>query len=660
MKNIPLIIDSSSLLHRAKNTTGMQLSYNDVASGVVFGFMWQMFKLAKNYETMNFIFCMDSKKSKRKEIFPEYKAKRKREKTDEEREFDNFCYKEFSSVYKYLKAMGFVNTRKIKGYEADDLIASFVLNNNLKDAIIVSGDHDLYQLLPYCKGMLSLATGKLYSTANFIIDYNISPKQWGKVMCFSGCFDKKTEILTDNGWKKFYNLKDTDKVFSMNPATRKSKYSNIDKYIEYEYTGEMYRITGKNIDALITPNHSFFGDTTSDYLRYFKKPKFKEISEIHSILEKGGNFSIPITIDEFTGKDTDFVEIPSVIRNYIGRNGAKGRTEIKGFKIPTKLFMAFLGIYLSDGYTTKNKNGNFGKVGICKTKLKKVKMISRILDAMNLKYSMEKSGFIIHNVPLAEFLHPIGDVYTKRIPVIYKNMSSKYLRILWSYMVLCDGNLRLTSWDKDVRKSNVRNFYTVNYGLAKDFQEIVFKSGSSCSLKLRKPRVWNIKGKSGKSKKQYVLYIKKSKTYNLKNCLIKKVDFSGKVYDIETKEYHTILVRRNNTVYWSSNCSGDGVPGIPGIGPKTAIEFLKGELTSGKKHDAIVEAITKKDILELTEKLVKLPFPTTPKLKVKKNEFNFDAFLELCQTYSFNTFTNNPKNYLDWKSLFEGVYKNEP
>jgi DNA polymerase-1 len=293
MKNIPLIIDSSSLLHRAKNTTGMQLSYNDVASGVVFGFMWQMFKLAKNYETMNFIFCMDSKKSKRKEIFPEYKAKRKREKTDEEREFDDFCYKEFSSVYKYLKAMGFNNTRKIKGYEADDLIASFVLNNDLKDAIIVSGDHDLYQLLPYCKGMLSLATGKLYSTANFIIDYNISPKQWGKVMCFSGC-------------------------------------------------------------------------------------------------------------------------------------------------------------------------------------------------------------------------------------------------------------------------------------------------------------------------------------------------------------------------------SGDGVPGIPGIGPKTAIEFLKGELTSGKKHDVIIEAIAKKDILELTEKLVKLPFPTTPKLKVKKNEFNFDAFLELCQTYSFNTFTNNPKNYLDWKSLFEGTYTNEP
>ena len=93
----------------------MQLSYNDVSTGVVFGFMWQIFKLAKNYETMNFIFCMDSKKSKRKEIFPEYKSKRKKEKTEEEREFDELCYNEFNEVYKLLKKLGFNNTRKIKG-----------------------------------------------------------------------------------------------------------------------------------------------------------------------------------------------------------------------------------------------------------------------------------------------------------------------------------------------------------------------------------------------------------------------------------------------------------------------------------------------------------------------------------------------------------------
>ena len=40
----------------------------------------------------------------------------------------------------------------------------------------------------------------------------------------------------------------------------------------------------------------------------------------------------------------------------------------------------------------------------------------------------------------------------------------------------------------------------------------------------------------------------------------------------------------------------------------------------------------------------------------KENEFDFDAFLELCQTYNFLSFTDNPKNYRDWKDLFEGRY----
>ena len=132
---------------------------------------------------------------------------------------------------------------------------------------------------------------------------------------------------------------------------------------------------------------------------------------------------------------------------------------------------------------------------------------------------------------------------------------------------------------------------------------------------------------------------------------------TGKLYS--TADFiieHNISPKQWGKVMCFSGCSGDGVPGIPGIGHKTAIEFIKGELTSGKKHDDIINAIAKKDVLELTEKLVKLPFTTTPKLKVKKNNLNFDAFLELCQTYSFNSFTNNPKKYVDWKSLFEGTY----
>jgi len=660
MKNTPIIVDSSALLHRAKNTIGTQLSFNDVASGVIFGFLWQIFKLAKNYETMNFVFAMDSKKSHRRNLFPDYKMhRRNKEKTEEEKEFDKHCYSQFNEVFKYLKKMGFSNTRKIKGLEADDIAASYLINNEMKNAILVSGDHDFYQLLPYCKGMLSLSTGKLYSAADFIIEWNIGPKEWKKVLCLSGCFDEKTEILTNNGWKKFYCLENGDKVFSMDPITKKSEYCKINKYIEYDYSGEMYKIKGENIDALVTPNHSFFGDTSANYCYGESKPKFKTISEI---LSNCKNFTVPTTVSSFIGikenKIDEFVNIPDITRNYIGGNGCKGKTVVKGMDIPLLKFMAFLGIYLADGYTSKNRNGNIGKIGICKTKPNKVRAIKRILESIGLKYSIEKkSGFIIHNVPLAEYLKPLGDVYSKRIPQVFKDLPSKYLKVLYHYMILCDGYTGKSQWDSKQRKTNSQIYYTVNHGLASDFQEIVVKSGKNCSIKKREGRSWKIKGKSGKSRDQYVVRIKKSKTHNLLKARIEKIKFSGKVYDVETKKYHTILVRRNNTCYWSSNCSGDGVPGIPGVGEKTAIQYLKGELTSGKKFDDIFHYITKKkDYMDLMEKMVVLPFYRTPKLRMKPNELNFDAFIELCQTYNFLTFLDNPKNFLDWKNLFNGTY----
>ena len=212
----------------------MTLSHNDAASGVIFGFMWQVFKLAKNYETMNFIFCMDSKKSYRKEIFPDYKVKRnKKEKSPEEREFDNFCHGQFDVVYKSLKNMGFSNTRKIKGLEADDIMASFLINNDLKNSILVTMDNDLYQFLTKCKGMLSLSTGKLYSTADFIVEWNISPNRWKEVKTIAGCSGDEVPGISGIGYK-------TAIQFLKNELTKGKKYDSI---IEGIKDVEMMKLT---------------------------------------------------------------------------------------------------------------------------------------------------------------------------------------------------------------------------------------------------------------------------------------------------------------------------------------------------------------------------------------------------------------------------------
>ena len=629
----------------------------------MFGFFIQIFKLANKFKTNRFVFCLDGDsgkgdRSKRKVIFPDYKKSRL-QKSDEEKKFDEVCYKKFDGIVDLLKSFGHKNIITAPGFEADDIIASFLLNNVdlQKGSVIVSSDNDFYQLLHMCKGMFLAQKNYIYNKHDFEDEFGIVPEQWKDVKMIAGCFDEKTDILTDSGWKKFKTLSAQDKVFSMDPNTQIAEYCNIDNLISYQYSGDMYKIKSKSVDALVTPNHSFFGNTTQAYLDR-GLVKFKEIQDI----VKYKNFTIPLTVNGFVGEDKEYVIIPDVVREYVGGNRAKGKTTLKGFTIKTKVFMAFLGIYLADGFTKKNRNGKIGIVGICKQKPKKVKIIKRILDMIGVHYKYEKSNssFIINNGALAEYLHLLGDAYTKRIPVEFKNMSSQYLKILWSFMVLCDGTTRMSSYGKEGKNTNNRSYFTVNPGLAKDFQEIVVKSGRQCTIKSRPPRKWEIKSKSGMSKKQYIAYIRKSKNTNLcaKTTKVSVVPFDGMVYDVETKKYHTILVRRNKSVYWSSNCKGDGVPGVPGVGYPTAAKYLRGEITKGKVFNKITSGEFK-DVMNMARKLTTLPLNKTPKVihTDDRYDLDFDAFLNMCSLYSFNSFIVNKENFNCWKRFFEGDYK---
>ena len=87
-----------------------------------------------------------------------------------------------------------------------------------------------------------------------------------------GCVDKKTEILTDSGWKYFKDLNYSDKVLSLDTKTQKAKYCSIDKIIKQKYNGSLKKLKSRTSEFLLTPNHSLL-------LYYNKKFQFKKIEE---------------------------------------------------------------------------------------------------------------------------------------------------------------------------------------------------------------------------------------------------------------------------------------------------------------------------------------------------------------------------------------------
>ena len=186
---VQLLIDTSSFLHKAKHTLHSKLSYKEADTGILYGFLLQLGKVCNKYQTNRIVFALDSRKSKRANIYPEYKMNRVSEKTEAEREFDKYCYERFDEVIKVLKEdINFGNIWKVPGYEADDIIAKFILDDKerAKTCVIVSSDNDYYPLLKYCKGM-HISKESLYTKRHFYDEWGITADMWKDVKSRSGC-----------------------------------------------------------------------------------------------------------------------------------------------------------------------------------------------------------------------------------------------------------------------------------------------------------------------------------------------------------------------------------------------------------------------------------------------------------------------------------------
>ena len=99
------------------------------------------------------------------------------------------------------------------------------------------------------EGNVYCATVK--STGNLITRYK------NKIL-FSGnseCYDKETQILTNNGFKYFNDLTEDDKVAQYNMQDKSVTFVKPTNYTKKPFKGKLHHYLGKTIDLMITPNH---------------------------------------------------------------------------------------------------------------------------------------------------------------------------------------------------------------------------------------------------------------------------------------------------------------------------------------------------------------------------------------------------------------------
>lgn len=186
-----LILDANYLCHRARYSMG-ELTWKGAATGVIYGFLQSVIHLQERFNTDRIVFCFDSRFSKRKKIYPAYKANRKNRKpmTDKEQEFEQEFHRQVIKLrMEYLPAIGFRNILWQQGYEADDLMASAAATcvGQKEEAIIITADEDLFQCIRGGVRIFNPQKREWLTLQKFWERYKIHPEDWTFVKAVAGC-----------------------------------------------------------------------------------------------------------------------------------------------------------------------------------------------------------------------------------------------------------------------------------------------------------------------------------------------------------------------------------------------------------------------------------------------------------------------------------------
>ena len=179
-----ILVDCHNLVYRVAYTHH-GLSHNGVSTGAIFGFLKQVLGLMEKYPTGysgEICFCWDSPRSLRKEFHPEYKGNRNKD--DPPPEVADARGQIDLLRNDILPRIGFPNQIFQGGYEADDLIGALARSPGRH--IIISSDHDLYQLLGPSTAMHRPGKSDLYTHRDFMVEFGIAPSLWTEAKALAG------------------------------------------------------------------------------------------------------------------------------------------------------------------------------------------------------------------------------------------------------------------------------------------------------------------------------------------------------------------------------------------------------------------------------------------------------------------------------------------
>jgi hypothetical protein len=342
------------------------------------------------------------------------------------------------------------------------------------------------------------------------------------------CFDEQTEIFTNNGWKNIGNIKNTDKVLSLDINNNSTVYCPIKNIFINNFEGYLNSYQSHKVNFLVTDNHSMiFKTIKKDY----------RIDTIKNIM----NYKTDRTSKKWNTYPINKFYLRQDV-HYLGKE--KKSIKIKGnwlrgclktHEFDMNDWLEFLGWFVSEGCVYEYKHLRPWKftsyrIQIAQTKTQYLEEIKKLIQKMGFGGYYGQGTYYFTNKIIGEHLIKHCGKYArnKKIPEYVKNLSKTQL------------NIFLNAFNKGDGDGKRKLYYTTSSALSNDLQELILKVGKIPTIYKNKQGLYVIQERNPEAPK---IYIKD----------IKKVYYKGNIWDIETEPYHTILIRRNNRIMWSGN-----------------------------------------------------------------------------------------------------------
>jgi len=363
-----------------------------------------------------------------------------------------------------------------------------------------------------------------------------------KFICDRGCcYTKDTKVLTENGWKYFYEVGENELVYTKDDDEELKLIKPL-KLIKKEYDGEIYNYKNTYLDLAVTPNHNMW---VYDYNKRSDRTKIWKFIKAEEMNNKIYKFSK--SCNNFNGVKYTYFTLDKC---EIKRGFWKKILPEKNLK--AEPFLKFLGIWITDGSLSFSKNGAGHKITISQTKKQGRIFIEDALLKLGLKFSCYKNEYRISDKQLFNFLvknfiknNDCKKTYYVSIPNWLKKLDKKQLEYLLEGIVVGDGSPHTNCYGWDI--------YTASKKFAEDLIEIALKIGKSASINLIER--YDRKGKIKQKNPNYRISIinKDNLLYRKNENTFEKIQYNDFVYCLELPEYHRLYVMRNGKTAWCGN-----------------------------------------------------------------------------------------------------------